>query len=127
MKIFNPKTCSILLVIAMLLCFAMPVYAVETDATEPVEEEYKVSIAKYGDSTIRVGGSFYLAVTANKYFNAAEILIEYDKEKLSFVQLEIGEENASATDTVNGIKLIDAKEMDIINDKRSQEKAGKAK
>ena len=107
MKIFNPKTCSILLVIAMLLCFAMPVYAVETDATEPVDEEYKVSIAKYGDSTIRVGGSFYLAVTANKYFNAAEILIEYDQDKLSFVQLEIGEENASATDTVNGIKLID--------------------
>ena len=107
MKIFNPKTCSILLVIAMLLCFAMPVYAVETDATEPVDEEYKVSIAKYGDSTIRVGGSFYLAVTANKYFNATEILIEYDKEKLSFVQLAIGEENASGTDTVNGVKLID--------------------
>lgn len=109
MRIFNLKTFSILLAVAMLLCVAMPIYAVGGGAGDvtPESQGYEVLISKYGDSTIRVGGELYLMVTASKFFNATEIMIKYDTEKLDYSSIYMGEENFSVTETSNGVKLID--------------------
>ena len=120
MKNFIPKTCSMILALAMLLCIAMPIYAVEGDMDESVpdvaaDEGYKVLISSYDEAVVRVGGELYLAVTANQFFNATEILIKYDQEKLSYDSVVIGEENLSITEMTNGyIKLIDYGTHDAI-------------
>ena len=111
MSLFNQKTCAMLLALVMLLCIAMPIYAVENDVNTEIdseEQEYEVLILKHGNDTVRVGGKLYLAVTANKFFNATEILIQYDKAKLSYSGIYKGEENFSVTEMADGcVKLID--------------------
>ena len=107
MNLLNQKTCAILLAFVMLLCVAMPIYAVETDV-DLEAQGYEVVISQYEESVIRVGGAVYLAVTANKFFNATEILIQYDQEKLSYDSIYMGGENFSVTETTDGcVKLID--------------------
>lgn len=109
MRIMNYKACSITLVIAMLLCIVMPIYAVEENAGDVSDTgSYEVVISQYEENVVRVGGVVYVAVTANKFFNATEILIQYDQEKLEYDSIHIGEENFSVTETGNGcVKLID--------------------
>lgn len=104
MEKMTRKICCVLLVVAMLLCVGMPAYAVESTETDG----YAVLISQDQTSIVRAGGAIYLAVTANKFFNAAEILIKYDNEKLSYDSIFVGEENLSVTDTADGyVKLID--------------------
>ena len=111
------KICSIILALAMLLCVAMPIYAAEgnTSPDASAGEGYEVLISSYDEAVVRVGGEFYLAITANQFFNATEILIKYDQEKLAYDSVVIGEENLSVTEVSNGyVKLIDYGTHDAI-------------
>ena len=104
MKTMTNRVCSFFLVLALMLCTGIPAYAVDGDANNG----YEVLISQDQVSIVRVGGIIYLAVTANQYFNATEILVKYDDEKLSYGGIYAGEENLSATATTDGhVKLID--------------------
>ena len=104
MKLSIRKTCSVLVAVVMLLGVVLPVYATN-DINDP---GYEVEIFQHEDTIVRVGDSLYLAVAANMFFNATEILIRFEQEKLSYDSIFIGEDNLSVTETSDGcVKLID--------------------